>query len=296
MKPRNEQPVKSGGRYPRQRWCRAIAGVKIVALAVTLVLLPSIGPNSGTFVSAHSSPTIAPQCTLSILSGSVEVQEAGSANWEQGVDGMRLAAGTHVRTANASYALLTFFEGSTLTLEANTNVEVRQVDINEKQSTTIVLKQWLGRTWSRVVKMMEPGSLYETQTPSAVAVVRGTLFCTDVDDAETTRLQTSEGLVSVSAQGQEVYVAAGQQTAVVSGMPPSEPTAVTPSKVQGNSQSQGNSGSQGQGNSGSQGQGNSGQDPGNGNQGQGNSGQGQGNSGQGQGNSGSQGQGNSGHK
>ncbi|MBI4329727.1 MAG: FecR domain-containing protein, partial [Chloroflexi bacterium] len=208
---------------------------------------------------------------------------------------MRLVAGTGVRTSNASGAQLTFFDGSTLTLDPNTNIEIVQIDSDGRQADTILLKQWIGRTWSRVAKMLDPGSRYEIQTPTALAVVRGTLFSTEVDDAQRTRVQTSEGLVSVLAQSKEVYVPAGQETTVEPGLPPSEPAKVSLSRDQGRSGNQGQgSGSQGQG-GGNQGQagGNQGQGSGNQGQGGGNSGQGSGNQGQGSGNSG-QGSGNSG--
>ena len=207
-----------------------LARVGKVLLMVTLALSLVIVTSFSTFVPVYSSPSPIPECTLSILNGTVEVQEPGSGNWEQAVNGMSLITGTYVRTAVESRAMLTFFEGSTITLDSDTSIEIRHLDFNEKQSTTIILKQWLGRTWSRVVKMVESGSYYEIETPSAIAVVRGTQFLTEVDELGATRLNTTEGLVSVIAQGEEVYVAAGQQTTVESGYSPSEPTKTKPSK------------------------------------------------------------------
>jgi len=201
-----------------------------VFLTVMLALILLTGTSFSTFVPVYSSSSPIPECTLSILYGTVEVQEPGSSNWEQAVNGMSLITGTRVRTAVESRAMLIFFEGSTITLDSDTIIEIRQLDFNEKQSTMIILKQWLGRTWSRVVKMVESGSYYEVETPSATAVVRGTQFLIEVDEVGATRLNTTEGLVSVIAQGEEVYVSAGQQTAVEPGYSPSEPTKTKPPK------------------------------------------------------------------
>jgi len=226
-----------------------LARVGKVFFTVTLALSLVIGTSFSIFAPVYSSSSPIPECTLSILNGTVEVQEPGSDNWEQAVNGMFLITGTYARTAVESHAMLTFFEGSTITLDSDTTIEIRQLDFNEKQSTTIILKQWLGRTWSRVVKMVESGSYYEVETPSAIAVVRGTQFLIEVDDAGATRLNTTEGLVSVIAQGEEVYVSAGQQTTVEPGYSPSEPTKTKPSKdtKQNNDQSKNNSSGKTQG-------------------------------------------------
>jgi hypothetical protein len=71
--------------------------------------------------------------------------------------------------------------------------------------------------------MVDSGSHYEIQTPSAVALVRGTRFLTEVSEAGETRVHTTEGLVSVTAQGGGVFVPAGEQTTVETGAAPSEP-------------------------------------------------------------------------
>jgi len=145
------------------------------------------------------------------------------------------------RNRGISYALLTFFEGSTIKLEPNTDVEIPRVESAEGGGTEIALKQWLGRTWSRVVKMMDPNSSYEIQTPSAIALVRGTFFTTEVDEAGSTIVQVKEGAVTVAAQVEdvdtpedetaeeerEVLVSAGYQVSVSLGTLPSQPLPIS---------------------------------------------------------------------
>jgi len=229
------ETAKSG-----QRW-HGIAGMRKVAVTITVVLLLALGASFIPFGTPNSTSTpsvLATDGTLSILSGSVETQKPDSAIWEQAQDSMTLQAGTRLRTAPDSQAILTFFEGSTLTLEANANVEIQQVAYTEEQQTIIILKQWGGRTWSNVVHMSEPGSQYEVQTPSAYASVRGTLFMTEVDEEGATTVQTVEGLVAVGAQtavgnsfdtpNEEVNVPAGYETYVGYAAAPSEPTPAEP--------------------------------------------------------------------
>ena len=207
---------------------RAIAGPARVAVPLTLALVVVLEGillfGLFGFISPSPTPALASECTLTTLTGSVELQNPESSIWEEAETGMTLKAGSWVRTAPDSDAMLTFFNGTTVKLEPGTVLLVEQAEgVQENQPTTIVLKQQLGRTWSRVTKLTDPGSHYEIQTPSASALVRGTQFVTEVDETGATSVQTIEGLVSVSAEGEEVFLPAGRQTTVEPGAPPSEP-------------------------------------------------------------------------
>jgi len=212
---------------------RAIAEPVRVAVPLALVLVMLL---EGLFLVGALSfalPTraLASQCTLTSLTGGVELQKPGLSTWEEAEDGVTLEAGSLVRTGPDSDALLTFFNGTTVKLDPGTVLEVKQAEgSQENQPTNIVLKQSLGRTWSRVTKLVDPRSHYEIETPSAIALVRGTLFVTEVDETGATRVQTIEGLVSVIAQGEEVYLPAGKQTMVAPGTPPSEPAPIDPAQ------------------------------------------------------------------
>ncbi|MFC2122447.1 histidine kinase N-terminal 7TM domain-containing protein, partial [Bacteroidota bacterium] len=203
---------------------QTIAGVKHAAIPFTiaafLALTAYFLPDALNTMPSPSGP--ASQCTVTILRGSVEVMSQGLLNWQQGTDGMSLAEGTRLRTSSDAHALLTFFEGSTIKLEPNTDIEIQQINDTEDEPATILLKQWMGRTWSNVTKKADSGSHYAIETPSAVALVHGTLFATEVDGTGITTVATTEGLVSVVAQDEEVYVPAAQQTEVERGAPPSQ--------------------------------------------------------------------------
>lgn len=74
-----------------------------------------------------------------------------------------------------------------------------------------------------MVSSVTMGSRYEIRTPSASALVRGTLFATRVDEVGSTLVRTTEGAVLVTAQNQEVVVQSGQQTNVGAGSSPPVP-------------------------------------------------------------------------
>ncbi|MFC1918276.1 FecR domain-containing protein, partial [Chloroflexota bacterium] len=204
----------------------------VVPIALVLVILIEGLFQLGGLSFSTPNAALVSKCTLSTMIGNVELQSPDSNTWQMAENGMTLDAGSMIKTGPDSDAVLTFFNGTTVKLEPGTVVEVKQLEGNqEDQPTQIVLKQSLGRTWSRVTKLVDPDSHYEIETLSAMAVVRGTQFITDVDETGTTRVQTIEGLVSVIAEGEEVYLPAGKQTMVEPGTPPTEPTSVDPAQT-----------------------------------------------------------------
>lgn len=211
---------------PRHSFSLPTLRVRAVAtpLALTVVLiLAGILILSGAPILGPQQSALASQCTLTVDSGSVSILSPGSDGVRQGNDGMTLTAGTIVTTGEDSNVTLTFFEGTSIRLEPGTSLEIERIDYTDGRPVTIVLRQWIGRTWSSIVKMTDSGSQYEIRTPSASAVVRGTLFLTEVDEDGTTTVLTKEGLVSVIAQGIEVDVPAGSGTTVAIGAAPSQP-------------------------------------------------------------------------
>jgi hypothetical protein len=209
----------------------AITGARRVALAAMLVCILILTGSLflyGPFRFFSSDTALAAPCTLTILSGTVVSQSTGSDIWVETADGIILEAGSRIKTDSDSHATLTFFDGSTIKLEPNTDMTIQKVEQTNKGAPVIVLNQWLGKTWSRVIEMTIPGSQYEIHTPSAAALVRGTMFTTEVIESGLTKVKTTEGIVSVVAQDYAVDVTAGLETSIQAGVTPSEPLIVPP--------------------------------------------------------------------
>ena len=198
----------------------SLIGAKRIVIPVALVAIVA-----GIGVPSLISPSsiLASGCTLSIYSGSVEILPPGQEGSLPGADGMTLDVGTRIKTAPDSQALITFFDGSMLKLEPQTDIEIESLVSDDSQNINIIIKQWMGKTWSRVVKMADQDSYYEIQTPSAAAIVRGTIFMVEVEDADATTVATTEGLVSVVGDNEEVFVPAGWETKVKNGATPAHP-------------------------------------------------------------------------
>ncbi|MFC2033842.1 FecR domain-containing protein [Chloroflexota bacterium] len=198
--------------------------VRRATITVTVILLLALVANFLPFDSLKMLPTASTaitECNLGILSGSVQIREDESANWRNAINGMTLKVGTQIQTGVDSNALINFSEKSSIRLNPNTLIEIKQLEINDDD--TILLGQLTGSTWSHVSQKSEPDSHFQIETPSATAKVLGTLFMTEVDEKGFTRVATTEGMVGVIAQGKEVQIPANQETTVTTGAAPSQP-------------------------------------------------------------------------
>ena len=149
---------------------------------------------------------------LTEINGGVTVLPAGSTNWIEAEVGMLLETGDRIKTEANSSALITFFEGSTTKLQQDTEISIEELSITlETSSTTISLDQKIGKTRSRVTKLLDTGSRYEVTTASGSAVVRGTEYETEVFDEGTTIVRVYEGSVQAEREGQYKTVYEGYQ-------------------------------------------------------------------------------------
>jgi len=159
--------------------------------------------------------------TLSAASGNVTLMKAGTNDWIAAEVGMALEVGDTIKSSNNSTAEITFFDGSTIDLEAGTEITIISLDISTTTgSTTITLEQIIGTTVSRVVKLLDPASRYEVETPSGVATVRGSIMQVHVTEDGTTWITNLEGDIWAVAQGVELQVPKGQQCIIRPGQPP----------------------------------------------------------------------------
>jgi len=132
--------------------------------------------------------------TVTIISGDVQVRHGASGSFVTATDGEILRAGDAVRTGEGSRAVLTYFEGSTVSVEPNSELAIETASSLTDGSTIVVMQQNVGRTWHVVTKLITGNSKYEVKTPASTASVRGTAFQVD-SDSERTVVTTTEGTV-----------------------------------------------------------------------------------------------------
>lgn len=210
------------------QWSHQAAGVA-ATMGIALGFLQVACAPTG----APAAVTLIDHTTLSILSGEVEVQ-AGLAPdvWLGAINGQTLTVGDHVRTLANAHALVTYFEGSTTTLSPNTEVVIQRLSQDEAGiQTDISIKVVAGKTWSRVVRLLDATSRFITETPSAVALVRGTEFEVSVSPTGASSFEMGSGEMAVAPLGAPalaVPVVAGETTTAVTGQPPQPPQPAPP--------------------------------------------------------------------
>ena len=163
---------------------RTAAGFSVIAFVAFMML--AAGGAFGS--SAHGAAT-----TVSIISGDVQVRH-GAGSFMNATDGEVLAGGDTIRTADGARAVLTYFEGSTVSIEPNSELTIETASALSDGSTVVVMQQSVGRTWHVVTKLITGNSKYEVKTPASTASVRGTAFEV-VSDGEWTVVTTTEGTV-----------------------------------------------------------------------------------------------------
>jgi len=147
---------------------------------------------------------------ISVVSGEVMVMKAGADAWSQVSPGMALGIGDRIKTGPGSNAVITFFEGTTIELAADTEVSVAELGVAEGTgSTAIKLRQQIGKTTSRVQKLVDPASRYEIETPDGAAVVRGSVGDVIVTEGNSTTIINRQGQWFAVFDGQYIHVPQG---------------------------------------------------------------------------------------
>lgn len=188
---------------------------------------PATGPATATLPTTATAPTTQPVPTppakaspltvLSVVGGEVLVMRAGADGWQPATAGMDLQPGDTIKSGSGSKAEITFFEGSTIELEASSQIVLSEISVADTGATTISLKQQIGRTISRVKKLTDTESRYEIETPAAVAAVRGSMMSVTVTSTGKTEVANLEGDIRVIVKGEEYIIHEGMKRSVIPG-------------------------------------------------------------------------------
>lgn len=192
------------------------------ALVVLLVLSAA-----AYFLLLGRSVSYASGTMLTIVAGDVSVQQTGQLNYQPGRDGMTLQAGDFVKTTPNGFAVITFFDGSTASLDPGTEVGISSLLRNrpgQASAIAIALQQKSGAMWTRIAPMASQSSLFQIDTPASVVVVRGTLLLTEVAENGATTVRCYEGTAQVRAVNTEVEAAQFTRVVTQPGQPPQPAT------------------------------------------------------------------------
>ena len=193
-------------------------------VALVLVLLILVGGAAYLYVPRGQGLSATLAATLAVLNTDITAQRGASGDFAPALDGDLFKSGDVVRASVDGRAVLTFFDGSTLTVDPGSQVRVATLDRLENGGIRVVIEQTLGRSWASVVKLKTPDSKFEIQTPTSTAAVRGTAFETNVERradgtvAATYTADDGQLLVTANAGGQTA-VPANTQVQIGQGQP-----------------------------------------------------------------------------
>jgi len=178
----------------------------IEAHKVSAGLLESLQPN---------------EAVLTDLQGLVEVQVDES--WQPVTEETILSTITRLRTSSFSSAILAFKDGSLAQIGPDSEISIETLAVDPKNGTReIRLMQWAGESSHDVTPLELATNIYQVDTPSALAQVKGTQFHVRVVPEET-MWYVDAGAVDVSGGGSTVQVAAGEMTSVTLDEEPADP-------------------------------------------------------------------------
>ena len=154
------------------------------------------------------------------LAGAVEVRTSGETGWTKATLGQILQPGDTLRTLKGGKVQLLFPQNTLVLIKENSVLNVK--DLREDGSSRA--KTLVGSFLFNLQEALSPGSTFEVETPSALAVVRGTRLGVDVDFDGTSEFTGYDGSFEVIAEGVTRTVGPGEKLSVSPGEPPGEPS------------------------------------------------------------------------
>jgi len=212
----------------------------LATLALAQVFI--LGSGSTAALAPNEAAALGASAVLTLVSGDVVVGHPGH-ELVAAAAGEVIAAGDTIRTGPEATAEITYFEGSSVRIEAGTELVIEALATETDGGTVIAMAQAIGRTWHVVTKLLTPSSRYEVRTPASAASVRGTIFAVEVrneDDGPAATVVTLEGAVVHSAPDPArpgatvaVRVAAGQESTSTRGKPAGPAHPAAPARLSG---------------------------------------------------------------
>lgn len=203
-------------------------------VAILVVLLVIVGGGAFLYFPRGDSLSATVAATLAVLNTDITAQRNATGDFFPAIDGDLFKSGDVVKASADGRAVLTFFDGSTLTVDPGSVVRVTTLNRLASGGIQVTIEQTLGRSWASVSKLKTPDSKFEIQTPTSTAAVRGTAFETNVqrrpDGSLAVTYTADDGQLLVSAvAGGQTTVTPNTQVEIDQNQPaPQNPTPLPP--------------------------------------------------------------------
>ncbi len=211
MRERRGKMTVSSGRDEIICWSPSLTGVGrlIVAIVVLVAVLPADAQMAGEMVS---------------VLGKAEVLREG--RWQALNTGGALKAGEVVQTGEGSRIAIQFANGPQLKLNANSRLELKEIEGLAPASTSAA--QIILRLITGEMRVKGNGNPLEVQTLPATAIIRGTEYNLAIVPPDSARLAVLAGLVEFANPQGSVLVAANEQATAKLGEAPRKTVLLNP--------------------------------------------------------------------
>jgi len=133
---------------------------------------------------------------LSFFLGEVASRADQNSEWTPAVLGQGLSQESSLKTGEESKAEVSFRDGSVARVDQNSELGFTEL-AGDAKNQRVESRLAVGRLWANVKKLVGKNSSFKTQTTTAVAAVRGTVFRLNLLPDSTTELYVYEGEVTV---------------------------------------------------------------------------------------------------
>ena len=188
----------------------------IIILPLLLIFLVCISIMAS--AQQNDKPVVA---TVIRINGSLEYRESAGKDWIPAKKGQRLYNGNQLRTGIGNRAVIVYNSGTRILVNENTELEITIQEPGKLDSPERT-KLLIGEVYSKVRTDREKQYIYEVETPSSVASVRGTEFNASYAEGAAIFLVISE-VVEIMNQLGAVLLEELQTTTVEEGQAPQEP-------------------------------------------------------------------------
>lgn len=200
-------------------WHEAVrlhGGARRIALAalVSLSLLGSPSPRAH----AQQVRVASTAATLTIIASPVEHVRSGTDVRRAAVDGMNLAEGDRVVTAPRAIALVTFLDGSTVTVQPDSDVVIARAEVATPESASLRILIRAGKVWARVARLLGRRSTISLESNEYAATARDGLIGAE---------QAADGTFVCWTRAGEVTVA-GRDGRKLAGLVPGQKATINP--------------------------------------------------------------------
>lgn len=154
--------------------------VPLIVLGVVIPMIPSSRKTTAPVTATVSTTEEKATAVLTFTKGDVQIQK--NQGWATAKSDDYLYQSDGIKTGANSQATILFGSGSIVRVDQNSLIAL--TDYRQEGDNWIIrINQIFGRTWNRVQKLIG-ASVYEVNTPTAVATVRGTIFAIDADASQ----------------------------------------------------------------------------------------------------------------